>query len=238
MSLLDTMTHATLAATITLATFVGLPLAFTTNQSRTSEAAGVEEAGEAMAEIITLTQADLVALGLAEGAPAPGEADQPARQRAPMLTETVGAWHIPNGTRAPQRARGTLSSKPSSSRSQCTPEPLDGIRELGQQRWEVERSLVRTYSRDIGRLYSLGAAHRHTGADGAPDGYRLTKVGCASPLHAAGLKRGDVLHSVNGQPVTTSAEVVKAYAKHRKARRLEVEITRRGRPMTLHYEVV
>lgn len=236
MSLLDTLTHATLAATITLATFVGLPLAFSQSQGAVSEAAGVEEAGEPTAEVITLSQADLVALGLVEGAPVEQQTADPS-QRTQSAVGTHPRRADPDRLR-PDRVMGTLSPKPASSGGKCTPEPVDGIRSAGTHRWEVERSLVKSYTRDIDGLYSLGAARSHTGSDGEPDGYRLTKVGCKSPLHAAGLKRGDVVHSVNGQPVTTSAQVVKAYAKHHKSRRLRVEITRGGQSMTLRYKVV
>lgn len=61
---------------------------------------------------------------------------------------------------------------------------------------------------------------------------RLGKVLPNSPAHQAGLRKGDVVKSVNGKPVNSWGEWVQAVAEH-PGQTLVVDIERQGRPLTL-----
>jgi S1-C subfamily serine protease len=65
----------------------------------------------------------------------------------------------------------------------------------------------------------------------------LGGIACGSPLHLAGIRSGDVVHDVNGHRVSSIPGALKAYGKLKKARVLEVNITRRGRPLLVTYYV-
>jgi general secretion pathway protein C len=54
-------------------------------------------------------------------------------------------------------------------------------------------------------------------------------------LGALGFENGDSIRAVNGFDVTTPEKALEAYARLRSASRVRVELTRRGRPMTIDY---
>jgi general secretion pathway protein C len=52
-----------------------------------------------------------------------------------------------------------------------------------------------------------------------------------------GLTNGDTLSAINGMELTTADKALEVYTKLREATSLEVEIQRRGKPMTLKYSI-
>ena len=75
----------------------------------------------------------------------------------------------------------------------------------------------------------------HRSADGKVDGFRIRRIRCGGVLHEAGLRNGDVVHTVNGKPVRTLPQALGAYRRLRKKRVLWLEVTRRGDTRTLRY---
>lgn len=73
--------------------------------------------------------------------------------------------------------------------------------------------------------------------EGRPSGFKLFAIRPGSPWAALGFANGDTLQAINGQPLTSPAEALEAYAVLRSAREVSVELTRRGKPVTLRYTV-
>ena len=103
--------------------------------------------------------------------------------------------------------------------------------------WAVERSLIEEVTGSIKAINELGYAKRHHTEEGPVDGFRVNGIKCGSPLHAGGLRNGDVIHSVNGQRVTTWPKAILLYRKLRKQEAFTVHVTRKGQPVQLHYRV-
>lgn len=72
-------------------------------------------------------------------------------------------------------------------------------------------------------------------AGGAIRGVRVFGVSEGGPLAALGLQNGDRLERVNGVALSSPDAVVRAYDSGRD--RYDVELTRRGRRVTIHYVV-
>lgn len=146
----------------------------------------------------------------------------------------------PTTARTPRSSARTTSPRAERSRSagrgrHCMAY-TDHIRELGATRWEVDQGFARQYTRDLGRLQTLAGVRRWE-APGL-EGYRIVRIRCGSPLHQGGLRKGDIVHSVNGMPVTSSVKAAIAFARLRNKTRFRVVLTRGGERMVLRYSVV
>jgi hypothetical protein len=120
----------------------------------------------------------------------------------------------------------------------CVEEPGPGIVATAENKWTVDRDLLQSYTRNFARLDSLGWSKRHDGADGKADGMLIGGVKCNSDLHRAGIRSGDVVHSVNGRGVTSFLDAFFVYTKVRNDPVVKVEITRRGQRKLLVYRLV
>jgi len=73
--------------------------------------------------------------------------------------------------------------------------------------------------------------------NGKPDGFKLYAIRPSSAFAKLGLTNGDTLQSINGFELTSADKALEVYTKLREATSLEVEITRRGKPVTLKYSI-
>ena len=87
------------------------------------------------------------------------------------------------------------------------------------------------------QVQAMGQAFVHSGSDGAPDGYQLRQIEEGSLPAQMGLRDGDIVHQVNGMPLTTPQEVAHAYDRGRLAVSLALQITRAGQPETLNTRI-
>lgn len=72
---------------------------------------------------------------------------------------------------------------------------------------------------------------------GEPYGFRISSVSRGTPLHDVGVRSGDILRSVGGQPIRNPEDVNKAFAQFKDAPRVSVEIERRGAAQTIDVPV-
>jgi hypothetical protein len=67
------------------------------------------------------------------------------------------------------------------------------------------------------------------------DGFRVRRINC--DLREAGIRNGDVVNTVNGQTVQSIPEAIVLWFKVRRRDRVVLEITRRGQPLTISYDL-
>lgn len=113
----------------------------------------------------------------------------------------------------------------------------DGYTAVADNRWQVERTLLDSYLADPSKAAGLGQARPHQGDDGQVDGYRLSRIRRGELAEGLGLRNGDVVHAVNGQPLTSVSGAMAALQALQDASSFTFEITRRGSPLRLEYEV-
>ena len=133
------------------------------------------------------------------------------------------------------RKSGVAGKPPRGKKKPC--EPIEEVVKLDAFKFRVERDLVDWYATHLRELEKQAGVGPHKGPDGKRDGARLYLPRC-SVLKQGGLRSGDVIHTVNGRPVTTVAQAVKVYLLVRGARKIKVDLTRKnGRSITIRYKL-
>ena len=70
-----------------------------------------------------------------------------------------------------------------------------------------------------------------------PEGFKLYAIRPTSAFAKLGLTNGDTLTSINGFELNSADRALEVYTKLREATSLELEVTRRGKPVTLKYTI-
>lgn len=106
----------------------------------------------------------------------------------------------------------------------------------GADHWEVNRELVDYYTANFKRFNSLGWSGPYE--SDTVKGWKIGGFGCNSPLYFAGLRRGDVVLTVNEKPTRTWMQILGTYTRLRRKDDFEVVLVRRGATKVLRYTLV
>jgi hypothetical protein len=105
------------------------------------------------------------------------------------------------------------------------------IKKLSDGSYEVDRDVVR-------ELVNMGG--QNTGVRAFPivenkevKGLRLTQVTATSVASALGLKRGDILSSIDNEPIKTMNQLLELYGKLDKLNGIDLQGTRAGKPLVV-----
>jgi len=100
----------------------------------------------------------------------------------------------------------------------------------------VDRSLLEHYTAHMDEIYkNIGI--RDVKKGGRIEGFRVSFVKRGSPFAKLGLRRGDVLKAVNGEPLTSYKAAFDAYRSVNDASGLTLTIQRGNKEMELEYEI-
>jgi len=111
-----------------------------------------------------------------------------------------------------------------------------GIKKIDDNTYEIDKSLVdKVLANPMG--VAKGARVVPAVMNGKPNGFKLYAIRPSSVYAKLGLTNGDTLSAINGMELTTADKALEVYTKLREATQLEVEIQRRGKPMTLKYSI-
>lgn len=111
-----------------------------------------------------------------------------------------------------------------------------GIKKLDDNNYEIDKSLVEKVLLNP-MAVAKGARVVPSMKNGKPDGFKLYAIRPSSAFAKLGLANGDTLQSINGFELTSADKALEVYTKLREANSLEVEVTRRGKPVTLKYSI-
>jgi general secretion pathway protein C len=125
-----------------------------------------------------------------------------------------------------------------------TGEPVDdmqssidnGIKKIDESNYEIDKGLVEKVLLNP-MAVAKGARVVPSMKNGKPDGFKLYAIRPSSAFAKLGLTNGDTLQSINGFELTSADKALEVYTKLREATSLEVEVTRRGKPVTLKYSI-
>jgi S1-C subfamily serine protease len=134
-------------------------------------------------------------------------------------------------------ARSAKPGKRSRAKSAFSAHELDsGIQKLGPTSFRVDRGLLK---QALGRAQKIGRATRVSYVEhhGRPSGMRLKRIAKNGLLSRLGLKRGDLVRTLNGLSLTDASGMLSARVALPTARTAAVAIERDGRPLTLEYEI-
>jgi type II secretory pathway component PulC len=143
----------------------------------------------------------------------------------------------PTSTTPPPRATAPAPKKQRRSRTAFTSDELEqSIHQLQPGVYRVERSLLDRALTRAGKI-ARTTRTRTVQAHGSPVGLRLTRIASGGLFEHLGLKRGDVLKTVNGFQVASVDGMLSARTKLATAPRLSVAVVRDGKPITLEYRM-
>lgn len=126
------------------------------------------------------------------------------------------------------------------SESVATGAPTDSdgkVEQLAEGKYRVDPSFMEEQMKSVESLATQVRVVPHKGEDGSIDGYRLSAIRHGSLFDKLGIKNGDIVHSVNGQALTSAEGALTTYQTLQSERAFNFEITRRNQKQTLEYEV-
>ena len=134
-------------------------------------------------------------------------------------------------------AEGETVTSTSGSKGTSSGEGDDEVQEIGENKYLVSRELVDSNMNDLEGLSKMGRALLHRGTDGEYDGYRMSAIRRDTLADKLGIRNGDIVHTVNGMPLTSMQGAMGAYTALQNEAEFNFEITRRGQKVTLEYEI-
>lgn len=137
------------------------------------------------------------------------------------------------GTGKAVKGDGAPGRKQKKSRRQC-PKSYDGIQRRADGVIELDKSIVSYYTANLKRFNSLGWSKNNKGGKG----WVISGFNCFGPVWHGGIRRGDIILAVNGKKTNNMLQILRLYPKVRNQRKFEVDVLRRGRKLTLRYEIV
>ncbi len=142
---------------------------------------------------------------------------------------------------APPPVATVAATPPSSSDGEENKDDLQamvdsGIKKIDDNTYEIDKSLV---EKVLANPMAIAKGARVVPAvkNGKPDGFKLYAIRPSSAFAKLGLSNGDTLQSINGFELTSADKALEVYTKLREATSLEMEVTRRGKPITLKYTI-
>ncbi len=127
-------------------------------------------------------------------------------------------------------------ARPAVERQQSAASFRDGIRQLGERRYEVQR---RTLEAWLGNLRELAGEVRVVPEtrDGKTAGVRLDHMPPRGSFAAIGLRNGDVIRAVNGLELDSPERALDAYLKLRLASHISLAADRAGQRIDIEYDI-
>lgn len=111
-----------------------------------------------------------------------------------------------------------------------------GIKKIDETSFEIDRSLVEKVLANP-MAVAKGARVMPSSKNGEPNGFKLYAVRPSSVYAKLGFANGDTLHAINGMELNSMDKAMEVYSKVRDASSLQVNVTRRGKPVTLNYTI-
>jgi general secretion pathway protein C len=98
----------------------------------------------------------------------------------------------------------------------------------------VNRKDIQNSLKDINKLMSEVRIRPHF-KDGQSDGLSVSRIKGGSVFSKLGLRNGDIVQKINGEPINSPDEVLALYEKLKSGSRVSLEVTRKGEPKTMNY---
>jgi membrane-associated protease RseP (regulator of RpoE activity) len=116
------------------------------------------------------------------------------------------------------------------------PALLSQIKKLNDTTYEVGKDVIDAVLQNP-MAVAKGARVVPAVKDGKPVGFKLYAIRPSSIFSTLGFENGDTLQKINGSELTSADKALEIYTKLRDAKKLTVEIERRGKPITQTYTI-
>jgi len=184
---------------------------------------GTMVAGDRSLALLAIEQ-ETALLHVDEEVPGGGRVKQIERQRI------VISW--PDGTEQELLVSGETSEVT----GQSAAAGGQGIRAVGENRWLVSRNEIEKARADLNQLLKSARLEPKI-VGGVTQGFLVRMVRSNSLVAKLGIKRGDLIQEVNGVPLDSPEKALQVFQQLREAKKVSVNLLRKGQPFTYSYEV-
>ena len=133
---------------------------------------------------------------------------------------------------------GAEPEKQAPKESVTTEESSDSdVQQVSANKYIVDQKVLDEIMSNPEKLYSQVRVTPNKNESGEIDGYRMTGIRRNSLFYKLGIKNGDIVHSVNGQPLTSLSAAMDAYNSLGNSKNFNFDITRRKNKQTFEYDV-
>lgn len=155
---------------------------------------------------------------------------------ATMFTPETPAKGAATAKAAP-KAKETPAASPRAKTGGISNDELDkNISKVSDTKFTVQRSLVDNILQNQAEIMRSARIVPHE-QNGQVVGVKLYGIRRSSLLGKLGLQNGDLLRTINGYDMSSPDSALEAYSRLRSASNLTVAVTRRGRAMSLEYDI-
>lgn len=133
-------------------------------------------------------------------------------------------------------AKGSSPSQPTSIQSSQRGANRSAIVSLGTNRWRIPTKEAERIRNDIGSIIKQVRIDPHI-VDGVTQGFVVRRIQRNTLLSQMGLKRGDILHAVNGVTLDSPEKGLQIFQQLREAKALSLDLKRAGQSMNFQYEI-
>jgi general secretion pathway protein C len=98
----------------------------------------------------------------------------------------------------------------------------------------VRQSDIDESLQDINNILSTALIRPHF-TDGVADGLVISRIKSGSIFRKLGLRSGDIVKGINGNPIETPDDILSIYSDMREGSPISIQIKRRGRERTINY---
>lgn len=121
-----------------------------------------------------------------------------------------------------------------------SPVPKAGAPQVAQtapNKFEISRAEVMKQMADLPTFLNTAAMQPNRKANGEVDGFKFIAIQPGSAISQLGFRAGDVIKSVNGEPVTSPAQAMELYQQFRSATNVKLGVNRDGKDQEFDYTV-
>jgi general secretion pathway protein C len=139
-------------------------------------------------------------------------------------------------SKEPPKKKTTTSKKKSGKKDELGAKLDAGIKKISDNEYEIDRSLVDELLENP-MAVAKGARIVPSVKNGKANGFKLYAIRPSSVYAKLGMKNGDTIHAVNGFDLTTPDKALEVYSKVKESNNLEINVTRRGKSVSIKYGI-
>lgn len=113
---------------------------------------------------------------------------------------------------------------------------LEGIRQLSENRYEIDRKVIDTTLGDLNRV-ATDARIVPSFKNGVANGFKLFSIRPGSLYSSIGIENGDVVQRVNGYEINSPEKALELYQKLKESSNVTIEVERRGQVIRKEYNI-
>ncbi|MBW2187179.1 MAG: hypothetical protein JRG71_12510 [Deltaproteobacteria bacterium] len=133
-------------------------------------------------------------------------------------------------------AKGSSPSQASSSQRSQSGANRSAIVSLGTNRWHIPATEAEKIRNNIGSIIKQVRIDPHI-VGGVTQGFVIRRIQRNTLLSQMGLKRGDILHAVNGVTLDSPEKGLQIFQQLREAKSLSLDLKRAGQSLNFQYEI-